>query len=63
MNSKRRGCSPKGGHPTANCPPQFSQEIDFIPWDEVGHKTRHAEIESLVGIEFRGWKTKRKYRA
>jgi hypothetical protein len=57
---KLRGCSPKGSHPSANCPPHLSQEIDFIPWDEMGHKTRHTEIEYIVGTEFRGWKRRGK---
>jgi len=38
----------KGHYRTASCPPQISQEIDFIPWDEVRHKARHTEIEDAV---------------
>jgi hypothetical protein len=51
--------SPEGSYPIATCPLQFPLEIDSIPWDEVGHRTRYEEIKKLKeskeveGIEFR----------
>jgi hypothetical protein len=36
----------------ATCPQMFPQEIDPVPWDEVGHKTRYKRIENAEGIEF-----------
>jgi hypothetical protein len=48
----------KAHRPTVTCLPEFSQEIDSIPWDEVGHKTGHREIEKLEIIRGCGLDTK-----
>jgi hypothetical protein len=48
----QKSVTPEATDSIVTCPPQFPQEIDSIPWDEVGHKTRYKRIENVEGIEF-----------